>query len=98
MYKVVCLILCSGMLLIGCAEKTEKTGDHTQHDHAAKATPKEDPFKDVTFAAKKDLVCGMPISAGIIDTAHYKGNIYGFCAPECKADFVKDPETYLAAQ
>lgn len=98
MFKVVCLFLCSGMLLIGCAGKTEKAGDHTQHGHSAQTAPKEDPFKDVTFAAKKDLVCGMPVSAGISDTAQYKGNIYGFCAPECKAEFVKDPKTFLAAQ
>lgn len=44
----------------------------------------------------KDPVCGMPVTAGISDTAHYQGNILGFCSPECKAEFVKDPAALLA--
>jgi YHS domain-containing protein len=55
-------------------------------------------LENVAFAVKKDLVCGMPLSAGISDTAHYKGGIYGFCAVECKAEFVKNPEAYLTAK
>ena len=50
------------------------------------------------YASKKDLSCGMPISAGLSDTATYKGKLYGFCSAECKADFLKDPEAHLAAK
>jgi len=65
------------------------------------------PVKDTTaanslakleYASKKDLSCGMPISAGLSDTATYKGKLYGFCSAECKADFLKDPEAHLAAK
>jgi YHS domain-containing protein len=45
--------------------------------------------------SKKDHVCGMPVSAGIADTAHYKRKAYGFCSKECKDEFVKSPEKYL---
>ena len=45
---------------------------------------------------KKDPVCEMPISAGISDTTIYKGNILGFCSPECKAEFMKKPADYIA--
>ena len=45
---------------------------------------------------KKDLVCNMPVSAGIGDTAHYKGKVYGFCSAECKEAFLKKPEYFLA--
>jgi YHS domain-containing protein len=45
---------------------------------------------------KKDLVCGMPVSAGIGDTAHYNGKVYGFCSQECKDQFLKDPAKYAA--
>jgi YHS domain-containing protein len=38
----------------------------------------------------------MPLSAGVADTAHYKGKIYGFCSAECKADFLSKPEEYLS--
>ncbi|MBL0198878.1 MAG: YHS domain-containing protein [Chitinophagaceae bacterium] len=55
-------------------------------------------FDNLVFTEKKDLVCGMPVSAGVSDTAHYKGGVYGFCAAECKAEFIKSPETYLSAK
>lgn len=55
-------------------------------------------LKDLTFAVKKDLVCGMSVSAGISDTALYKGKLYGFCSNECKDDFLKDPPKYLATK
>lgn len=45
---------------------------------------------------KRDYICGMPVTAGIADTAHYKGKVYGFCATECKEEFLKSPEAYTA--
>jgi YHS domain-containing protein len=48
--------------------------------------------------SKKDHVCGMPVSAGISDTAHYKGKVYGFCSKECKDEFVKTPDKYLSTK
>ncbi len=53
-------------------------------------------FAGVEFASKKDLSCGMPLSAGVEDTAHYNGKIYGFCSTECKDSFLTDPQKYLA--
>ncbi len=46
---------------------------------------------------KKDPTCGMPVTAGISDTAHYKNLVLGFCSSECKSEFVKNPEASLAA-
>jgi YHS domain-containing protein len=37
----------------------------------------------------KDPTCGMPLTAGLEDTLHYKGKVYGFCSRECKEAFVK---------
>jgi YHS domain-containing protein len=42
---------------------------------------------------KKDPSCGMPVSAGIADTAHFKGKVYGFCSSECKNIFLKNPDS-----
>ena len=56
---------------------------------------KEKEFAGVVFENKKDYICGMPISAGVSDTAHYKGKVYGFCATECKDEFLKNPQQYL---
>jgi len=48
--------------------------------------------------SKKDLVCGMPVTEGISDTAHYKGKVYGFCSKECKEEFIKTPVQYLSVK
>jgi len=40
---------------------------------------------------KKDPNCGMPVTAGIEDTVHYNGKVYGFCSDECKQAFLKNP-------
>lgn len=40
---------------------------------------------------KIDLSCGMPLTAGIEDTCHYNGKVYGFCSKECKDEFLKNP-------
>jgi len=45
----------------------------------------------------KDPACGMPVTAGIGDTAHYNGKVLGFCSTECKATFKKDPTALIAA-
>ncbi len=46
---------------------------------------------------KKDPTCGMPVTAGITDTAHYEGKVIGFCATGCKEEFLKDPKASIAA-
>jgi YHS domain-containing protein len=73
-------------------EKKMETTMAPAKDTAANALAK------LEYASKKDLSCGMPISAGLSDTATYKGKLYGFCSAECKADFLKDPEAHLAAK
>jgi YHS domain-containing protein len=46
---------------------------------------------------KKDPICGMPVTAGISDTAHYKDIVIGFCSSECKDEFTKAPDANIAA-
>jgi YHS domain-containing protein len=46
---------------------------------------------------KKDPTCGMPVTAGISDTAHYKDKVIGFCSAGCKDDFKLAPEANIAA-
>jgi YHS domain-containing protein len=40
----------------------------------------------------KDPSCGMPLTAGIDDTLHYNGKVYGFCSDECRDEFRKNPK------
>jgi YHS domain-containing protein len=46
---------------------------------------------------KKDPTCGMPVTAGISDTAHYDNKVLGFCAEGCKEEFLKNPKANIAA-
>ncbi len=57
---------------------------------ADSAKPK---FTTAMVDNKKDPSCGMPVSAGIADTAHFKGKVYGFCSAECKSIFLKNPDS-----
>jgi YHS domain-containing protein len=99
MLKILSVFIVSGLLFTACGGKVENRDDASnKHQHTTEITDKKEAFKNVAFAAKKDLVCGMPISAGISDTAHYNNKVYGFCNITCKEEFQKDPEAYLAAQ
>ncbi len=51
-------------------------------------------FSKIKFATNKDSTCGMPLSAGVEDTAIVDGKVYGFCSKECKDEFLK---THLAS-
>lgn len=43
-----------------------------------------------------DLVCGMTVTADESSRPfEYEGKTYYFCAPGCRAAFVKDPEAYI---
>ena len=46
---------------------------------------------------KKDPTCGMPVTAGISDTAHYKDKVIGFCSLGCKDEFKLAPDANIAA-
>jgi YHS domain-containing protein len=86
------------MVLFACQNRNEASTTAVTHkDSTTAATPKQ-PFEGVAFASKMDLACGMLLSAGIQDTAHYKGKVYGFCSKECKEDFLKTPEAFLASK
>jgi YHS domain-containing protein len=89
----------SSIVLIAAAfscnqPKSVITEKEMETDTAVKDSAKNSLAK-LDFAVKKDLSCGMPVSAGVSDTATYKGKLYGFCAKECKEDFLRDPETHI---
>jgi len=60
------------------------------------SAPSEQTLEKVATENKKDFICNMPLTAGIGDTANYKGKIYGFCSKECKKEFEKNPTAYIA--
>lgn len=80
------------LTFLSCKETKPNSKTTTQPETTV---TEEDKYKNVKFDSDKDFICGMPVSAGVSDTAHYKGKVYGFCAAECKAEFLKNPESYL---
>ena len=68
--------------------------DSSMKDHTAMASKPD--LKNLHFDYQKDPACGMPLRAGLEDTTHYKGKLYGFCSKECKDAFLKDPKSYTA--
>lgn len=109
MYKQIVSIACLAVVMVACSDNEPKqaappsnNGNAMQGMHhggngdtAQAPIKKAKPFAGLEFADKKDLVCGMPLTAGIEDTVSYKGKLYGFCATGCKEDFVKNPKAYL---
>ena len=93
--KYLILIIVIIFSLISCKEYSVKHMEPpVPADSAVTRVAKKD-FSGIQFAAKKDLSCGMPLTAGLEDTAVYKGKYYGFCSPECKADFIKNAADYI---
>jgi YHS domain-containing protein len=74
------------------AEATKDTATSMSTDTASTKT-----YAVSLVDNKKDPTCGMPVTAGIGDTAHYDGHVLGFCSAECKAEFLKNPKAGLAA-
>jgi YHS domain-containing protein len=100
MKKIIGLsLIVSASFLAACgSQQTEKT-DATKDTATIMST---DTASAKTFAVslvdnKKDPTCGMPVTAGIGDTAHYDKHVLGFCSAECKAEFLKNPKAGLAA-
>jgi YHS domain-containing protein len=84
---------CNDCLLIGPRQKRKTMPDTV----AMKTDSTANVLDHLLVNNKKDPACGMPVSAGISDTAHYKNLVLGFCSKECKQAFEKNPEGLIAA-
>ena len=92
-------LLMASIVLFSCGTSNEKvnvaSADTTQI--ATMDTTAEKTYAVSLVNNKKDPTCGMPVTAGISDTAHYEKNVLGFCSMECKNEFLKNPKANLAA-
>jgi len=85
------------LFMISCqtaGTKTEKTAADTT---AMEKDSTQNIFEHLLADNRKDPACGMPVTAGIHDTAHYKKKVLGFCSKECKEAFQKNPDVLIAA-
>ncbi len=87
------------VLAVACQSKTTKIEDKTTDTMMSmeKKDTTTNIFEHMLVDNKKDPSCGMPVTAGINDTAHYKDKVLGFCSKECKESFQKNPEAMIAA-
>jgi len=88
-------------LLTACVQKGNASSDAASatKDSSAGMASTTDTTHKYTLAMvvnKHDPSCGMPLTAGLEDTTHYKGKAYGFCSKECKNEFLKNPDGYIA--
>lgn len=76
-------------LLIACNNKSTEQSkpEHQTENHLHISANK--------LASATDPVCKMAVSESQADTATYNGELYGFCSSDCKATFLKNPETFL---
>lgn len=51
-------------------------------------------YKNLRFDNERDPICNMPVAAGVADTAHVKGKIFGFCSTGCKDAFKEKATSY----
>jgi YHS domain-containing protein len=88
-----------GMFLFAasCSQQGTENQSKPTDNQPQMATQENSRFTTDMVVNTKDYACGMPTSAGISDTSHYEGKVYGFCSVECKAEFQKDPVKYLAS-
>ncbi len=68
--------------------------DTTAAAPAAMPAKKAAKFDAALVDNKKDPSCGMPVTAGIEDTLHYKNKVLGFCSKECKDAFTAKPDSF----
>jgi YHS domain-containing protein len=92
MKKVMFYGLVAGLAFSSCNQKAA-----TKAEDKPSTESKMVKIKVSELASNKDLNCQMTLADdAIADTTTYDGKVYGFCSPECKADFLKDPQAALA--
>ena len=92
-------LLILSMVLLSCGQSNDKANAASADTNqvAIMDTAAEKTYAVSLVNNKKDPTCGMPVTAGISDTAHYENLVLGFCAVECKNEFLKNPKANLAA-
>ena len=92
-------LVMASLFIVSCGQTNDKanTSSADTNQVAAMDTTLEKTYAVSLVNNKKDPTCGMPVTAGISDTAHYEKNVLGFCSVECKNEFLKNPKANLAA-
>ena len=92
-------LVMASLFIVSCGQTNDKANAASADTNqvATMDTTAEKTYAISLVNNKKDPTCGMPVTAGISDTAHYEKNVLGFCSVECKNEFLKNPKENLAA-
>lgn len=93
----VCALLCGSIFLGSSCESKPSANATPDKDTAMHAPTAASAYTPEMLSNQKDPACGMPVSAGVSDTAHFNNYVLGFCSSECKAAFMKSPADMIAA-
>jgi YHS domain-containing protein len=93
------MAVCGSMFLLACGGNSSSTTTATSIDSTVTVAAEDAVIMyDISLVDnKKDPTCGMPVTAGISDTAHYDNKVLGFCSAGCKEAFLKNPKANMAA-
>ena len=93
------MAVCGSMFLMACGDNSATTTDTTTTTMDSTVAEEDSVISyDISLVNnKKDPTCGMPVTAGISDTAHYDNKVLGFCSAGCKEEFLKNPKANIAA-
>jgi YHS domain-containing protein len=93
------MAVCGSIFLMACGGNSSSTTTTTSMDSAITVAAEDSVISyDIQLVDnKKDPTCGMPVTAGISDTAHYDNKVLGFCSTGCKEEFLKNPKANMAA-
>jgi len=100
MKKIISASLVSTILIMTACGNATRSNNMAKSDTIAKAkidSATEKTYDIAMLDNKKDPTCGMPVTAGVNDTAHYDHKVLGFCSTECKNEFLKNPKANIAA-
>ena len=86
-------LMAISIILFSCNQQTKKDAAFQSPAYAKSDTSKPKFTRDMVDNIK-DPSCGMPLTAGIEDTLHYGGKIYGFCSDACRDEFKKNPREH----
>lgn len=93
------MAVCGSIFLMACGNDSATTTETTSSSMDSTVAAEDSVISyDISLVDnKKDPTCGMPVTAGISDTAHYENKVLGFCSAGCKEEFLKNPKANIAA-
>lgn len=94
-FLLICTLAISACHQNPKSEESDDSGTPATDTMMVKNEVAKPKFTAAMVDNKKDPNCGMPVTAGIADTIHYKGKVYGFCSDECRDAFLKNPDALV---